>query len=665
MDGSPLKRLTQVIAFLSFAGILAITRWLSLEHSPESVGLVALLEAFFSLSLLGLILILAAGLGRKLLRYFHLEDLTTLELAVFTVPVGLGVLAYGILALGLIGHLRLETLVGWLLLVAFITHHEWQDIIERLLSRIRHLPTGWRRLSSIERTFFLLAGGILVVALLHALTPPWGYDALMYHLQAPRLFLAAGRIHLLPEIWQANGPFTLEMLYTLGLALGSDVFARLLHLTFGVWMVLATYGFARRFLGNSVGWLAAAVLLSMPALPFWSAQAYADLAWALYSVLAVYAIALWQERQSPVWLVLSGAMMGWALGCKYLAFGGWVALVVWLLWDRKSAGLQTIIWQIGLFSLVAFLLGSPWYIKNWLLSGNPLYPFLGGGPAWQAERLNLLMSYLRSFAIGNTLLDALALPFNLYLHPGRFGTLGIEVMSVFFLLGLLYPWSRRRRSMDLIAGTNVLGFVIWTQGSQQIRFLLPLLPGFSLLAAQVLMNVNNRLKQSRWVQWLIKGTVLTAVVVTLVVSAGIAIRLRFVSVVFGSESKDAFLTRVVYDYPALRYIRNHLPPDSTVLMLWDGQTYYCDERCIPDADQSRWTRLVHNSDDLVELVSKLHAMGVTHILLSRGDAEWMIQHDNTERHRQAYDYYWQVFAPECMQDCYEDEQMVLSRLVCR
>jgi len=665
VDGTPLKHLTQVIAFSLFAGILAIRGGFSLEPSAEGVGSHALIGAFFSLFLLGLILILAAGLGLKLLRFFHLEDLTTLELTVFTVPIGLGVLAYGILALGLIGYLRLETLVGWLLLTAFIAHHEWQDIIQRSPSLLRRLLTSWQRLSRIERTFFLLAGGILVVALLNALTPPWGYDALMYHLQAPRLFLAAGRIHLLPEIWQANGPLTLEMLYTLGLALGSDVFAKLLHLTFGVWMVLATYGFARRFLGNKMGWLAAAVLLSMPALPFWSAQAYADLAWALYSLLAIYVIALWQERQSPLWLILSGAMMGWALGCKYLALGGWIALVLWLMWDRKSAGLHTVLRDIFVFSLVALLIGSPWYIKNWLLSGNPLYPFLGGGPAWQAERLDFLMSYLRSYAVDNKLLDTLALPLTLYLRPRRFGTLGIEVMSVFFLLGLLYPWSHRRRSMDLVAGTSVLGFVVWTQGSQQIRFLLPLLPGFSLLVAHVLMNVSNRLKQSRLSQWLMAGLVLTAVVVTLVVNAGIAIRLRFDSVVFGSESKDAFLSRVVYDYPALRYIRQHLPPDSTVLMLWDGQTYYCDERCIPDADQSRWTRLVNDADDLVELISKLRGMGVTHILLSRGDAEWMIQHDSTGRHRQAYDYYWQVFAPACTQIYYEDEQMILSKLVCK
>ena len=51
----------------------------------------------------------------------------------------------------------------------------------------------------------------------------------MYHLQAPRLFLEAGRLTPLPEIWQANGPLTIELLYGAALGLQSEPTARLLH----------------------------------------------------------------------------------------------------------------------------------------------------------------------------------------------------------------------------------------------------------------------------------------------------------------------------------------------------------------------------------------------------------------------------------------------------
>ncbi|MCX8026057.1 MAG: hypothetical protein N3A60_12725, partial [Thermanaerothrix sp.] len=62
----------------------------------------------------------------------------------------------------------------------------------------------------------------------------------MYHLEGPRQFLAAGRLILLPEIWQANGPSNGEMLFLIGLSLGSDLFPKLLHGLFGgLWLLLA------------------------------------------------------------------------------------------------------------------------------------------------------------------------------------------------------------------------------------------------------------------------------------------------------------------------------------------------------------------------------------------------------------------------------------------
>jgi hypothetical protein len=78
-------------------------------------------------------------------------------------------------------------------------------------------------LSLEKRLLLLVISLILILAMAQALTPPWNYDGLMYYLQAPRLFLKAERIVLLSDIWQANGPFTIQMLYMLGLAGGSDL----------------------------------------------------------------------------------------------------------------------------------------------------------------------------------------------------------------------------------------------------------------------------------------------------------------------------------------------------------------------------------------------------------------------------------------------------------
>jgi len=115
-----------------------------------------------------------------------------------------------------------------------------------------------------QRIGLLLAGSILALTLLECLTPPWEYDGLMYHLQGPRLFLQAGRIELLPDNWQANGPATTDMLFTLGLSFGSDTFAKLVHLTYAVLLIAATFAFGQRYLKPHGGWLASAILLGIP-----------------------------------------------------------------------------------------------------------------------------------------------------------------------------------------------------------------------------------------------------------------------------------------------------------------------------------------------------------------------------------------------------------------
>src|SRR5262249_36287380 len=105
-------------------------------------------------------------------------------------------------------------------------------------------------------------------------------------------------IVLLPEVWQANGPATLNMLYLIGLGLHSDVSAKLLHLSYGILLGLATFAAGKRYVGPNGGWLAVAILLGMPILPFWASWAYTDMAWALYEFLALYVFILWVENRT-------------------------------------------------------------------------------------------------------------------------------------------------------------------------------------------------------------------------------------------------------------------------------------------------------------------------------------------------------------------------------
>jgi hypothetical protein len=124
---------------------------------------------------------------------------------------------------------------------------------------------------------------------------------------------------------------------------------------------------------------------------------------------------LWIKTLRHEWLALSGLMIGIALGGKYLALGNACALALIVIWNSRRDGLKRMIQNLAVFGGIALVVGSPWYLKNWLWTGNPVYPLYFGGPAWPTERVRLLMSFLNSFGTGHRVLDYLLLPW-IYMH---------------------------------------------------------------------------------------------------------------------------------------------------------------------------------------------------------------------------------------------------------
>jgi hypothetical protein len=510
-----------------------------------------------------------------------------------------------------------------------------------------------------------VAIAVLILSLVQALTPVWDYDGLMYHLQGPALFLRAGRLMLLPDLWQANGPLSAEMLYLVGLAAGSETFSKVLHLAIASLLVLATFAVARRHLGDRAGWLAGGILLGIPILPVWGSLAYADMAWALFEFLAVAAYLEWRASPRRCWLLASGAMLGLALGSKYTGLALFPVLVLAVLADpRAGRGLQRIrptFWLAGAALIVAF----PWYAKNLLWAGNPVYPFVSGGPGWSSERLQMLMAYLQSFGTGRTLADSLLLPITLFTQRAAFGTFmsRIDIPSPLFLIALAFPFRGKDHPFRPLGWIVLLRFALWAVGTQQTRFLLPLYPVLALLSTGVLEAWIAHPGAPRWRQVATTGIVAGMVAVSLAYQMIYLASTRPLPVVIGTESKDAFLERSVYDYAALRHVRDNLGVSERALMAWDGQGYYCDERCLPDAEQSQWTQLVAEAGTAQAVTEALRTRGVTHLLVDLEGMAFMLQHDPTGLHAAAADFL-QEYAPACLEAEFDTPKTILFRLSC-
>jgi len=650
-------------AVAAFALGLLLMRLLLPERSINSLGLRAISDALFAIGLAGLILYSARGLGMLLHRFIETDSTDPLLNLVFSLGIGLGVLAYGVLALGLAGLLSPTAVFLWFAIAGLLA---WRETV----TWSKSWGDPWLPFRSIHptlKTGLAIAIAIFGMSLVQALTPVWDYDGLMYHLEAPDLFLRAGNLMLLPDLWQANGPLLTEMLYLIGLAAESAVFSKVIHLSLAAILLLSTFAVARRHLGDRAGWLAGGILLGVPIFPVWGSLAYADMGWAIFEFLAIAAFLEWRRSPDRRWIVLSGALAGFAMGSKYTGLTLFPILLLAFLVERSSGTSSTRLRNGVTFSGAALIVAAPWYLKNLIWAGNPVYPFIVGGPDWPAERLAILMAYLRSFGAGKSLVDTLLLPVHLFTERAAFGTFmsRIDIPNPLFLLALGFPFLKRSHPLRPLGWMVLLRFLLWAAGTQQTRFLLPLYPVLSLMAASVLEELLVRAgpvkKRARII---VPGIVAGLVAVALAYQVIYFVSIRPISVVLGRESIDSFLERSVDDYPAVRHIRSSLKATDRVYMAWDGQGFYCDDTCLPDAEQSQWVQLANAHQTTDEITSALRDIGVTYVLVDLEGMSFLLQHDPTGLHASSAAFLLNDYRDACLQPVLTTSSISLMRLTC-
>jgi 4-amino-4-deoxy-L-arabinose transferase-like glycosyltransferase len=649
------------------AGALLVVFWAAPERGPDIAGWRAVLDSALTLLLACTVLVIATVTGRAALRRVAPKPrLDPLEETVFSFALGTAILAFGVFALGLIGLLHVAAISGLLLVLIVLAVPAGSDALDSARQAVRILREDWR---GARVGLLLVVGALAVIGLLVmllALTPPWAYDELMYHLEAPQIFLKAGRVTSLPNLLQANGPLLTQMLYTIGVAFGRDSLAKVTHAVFAVVLLLALLAAGRRLMGPPGGWIAAGILLGIPILPLWGILAYADMTHALYEFLAVWALLRWKDDPEWRWLLLSALMASFAVGTKVIALYMVPPLCIWLVLLGRKAGSLRALGMGAAYAVAVGVVALPWFSVSLLELGDPLYPFLGGGPAWPAERVRLLQDYVSSFGTGRGFTDFVLLPWNLYARHEVFATLmqSIEYPSFLFPLALLLPVVSLSTKVRPLGVFSLLRLATWFVGSQQIRFLLPLFPVFSLMSAAVLLGLERRLRLRLRYPRLTGAIVGGMVVTTLVYVSLFAWRTGASKVVFGGETRADYLARSVYDYGAMRFIQTKLPIEARVLHLWDGQGYYCDERCEADAGQVQWVFVYQSGRTVDGVVAELSARGITHLLLDLEGLNFMLRHDPRGTHLEAARFFLDEFQPACAESIFEEPLVRLYRLTC-
>lgn len=588
-----------------------------------------------SLLLLLIVVVAASGLGALALRRLS-ADVGLGERLVFAIPLGMGILGYAVLALGLL------RLLGPIFLA-----------LPLLIGLGAAAATGtklWGERGPIApRTPLLLAGtAILAVlglaTLIGAFAPPGGleWDALSYHLAAPKVYLRAGHIFYIPWSSHTNFPFTLQMLYTMLLGLGSVGAAKACHWLCGVLLVASIYTFSVRHIpnrGRAVGMVAALILASTPIVLWESSVAYVDLATALFTWLALYALfnaAATLRRESVPWLLVSAAMMGLALGTKLTVLGFWGMLLVGILfWHRATTGrweFETIP-HAATWGGLSLLIASPWFVKSWLYTGNPVYPFFFnrfGGRHWNAENAALYAADQAKFGFGKTAVDLLLGPWQATMEAGlitptrpfiftEYVVFGLSPVFVALLLAAPFVAKKLSRTAAGLTLFAVGVYAFWFFLMQQTRYLIPALPALAVLGGEVAVALWDEKKIARWGA----AGLIAASVVWGGYLATAQIAAPALPAVLGSVPVEAYVASTPGGMrglmPAIAYINKETPPTAKVALFDEVRGFYLDRPYLwatPNhAELLPWSAYAGVDDWLTDFKRR----GYTTLLVSRAN----------------------------------------------
>ena len=76
---------------------------------------------------------------------------------------------------------------------------------------------------------------------------------------------------------------------------------------------------------------------------------------------------------------------------------------------------------VTVFGAITVLVASPWYARQVVELGSPVWPMYVGGRDWDGVRVEQLTYFVSQYGTGTGWRDWLLLPWNVYVHSWRFG----------------------------------------------------------------------------------------------------------------------------------------------------------------------------------------------------------------------------------------------------
>jgi hypothetical protein len=502
----------------------------------------------------------------------------------------------------------------------------------------------------------LLAALVLSVVLLSCV-PPISKDALVHHLAIPKLYLKHSGIYEIPSFRFSYYPMNLDLLYMIPLYFGNDIIPKFIHFTFALLTAWLIFNYLRGRLDMTYALFGAFLFLSLPIIIKLSITVYVDLGLIFFSTASIIYLLKWVEYHFNLkYLLISAIWSGLALGTKYNGLIVYFLLTLFapFIYSKQMPHTELKFFKAlgygGIFLLVALVLFSPWMIRNYIWTNNPVYPLYKAffsqeqsdfkdrhieassntsvGSSKKPKR-PLEHFILRKVVFKESWWETALIPVRIFIQgqddnpkyfDGKLNPL-LLIFPLFSFFGIKRnpPLLRIEKNVFLAFAILYL-FYAFFQRDMRIRYIGPIIPPLVILSMfglhGIFAIINDR--YSATIRTIFTASVF--VFVAFLISANAAYifkQFKYVEpmgYIKGELDRDEYIEKYRPEYAAIKYANENIPYGAKILCLFVGnRSYYSDREMVfhyrlPPEGLTR-------ADTSEKIMLSLKNKGITHLLV--------------------------------------------------
>ena len=145
-------------------------------------------------------------------------------------------------------------------------------------------------------------------------------------------------------------------------------------------LLLAVYGIASKYFGKNVGLVSAFFIYSLPLTTELSTGAMPEHVSTFLTLMSFWALLnIFEEdnKNKLQWLILAGILGGCSGATKLWGLLGGPAtfcILIYLWYSTQKTKLKSLLCYLFIFSISFGIVLMPWFVRNYMASGNPLWP---------------------------------------------------------------------------------------------------------------------------------------------------------------------------------------------------------------------------------------------------------------------------------------------------